>query len=154
MNLEIFFEWCLPYIFTLTLEKQHEKSAFIAQFFKWRRHRYCYSTWLKRLFIKPGNRMRGMREILTRIPENLLEVSGECYHSKVPGKYLGRFQGKFLGIFKKFQENVQILRNIQENVREGYEEFSKKFWGKFKNILRNFWKDSGKYSIRFQGMLK
>ena len=79
--------------------------------------------------------MRGMHETLTKIPGNLLEVSGECYHSKVPGKYLGRFQG----IFKKIPGYIQEVSGECSDS----EEYSRKFWWMFEKVTRNSQKNSG-----------
>lgn len=75
--------------------------------------------------------MRGMQEILTRIPENLLEVSGECYHSKVPGKYLGRFQG----IFKKIPGYIQEVSGECSDSEEYSRKCSRRLRGILKKIL-------------------
>ena len=57
-----------------------------------------------------GNGMRGMREMFTRIPGNLLEDSGECYYFNIPGnvpKDSGECSKRFRGMLKKIPENVR-----------------------------------------------
>ena len=75
-----------------------------------------------------GNGMRGMRVtrgMFTRIPGNLLEDYGECYHFKIPG-------------------------NVEEDSRECLRTFR----GMLKNIPGNVKEDSGKYSTKLREMLK
>ena len=60
-----------------------------------------------------GNGMRGMqgtRGMFTRIPGNLLEDSGECYHFNIPGNVpedSGEYSRGFRGMFKKISGNVR-----------------------------------------------
>ena len=59
-----------------------------------------------------GNGMRGMqgtRGMFTRIPGNLLEDSGECYHFNIPGnvpKDSGECSKGFRGMLKKIPGNI------------------------------------------------
>ena len=62
--------------------------------------------------------------MLTRIPRNLLEDSGERSYFSIPG-----------------------------DVREDSKEYSRKFQGMLPKIPQNFRKNSGECSRRFQGML-
>ena len=53
-----------------------------------------------------GNGMRGM---FTRIPGNLLEDSGECYHFNIPGNVpedSGECLKRFRGMFEEIPRNV------------------------------------------------
>ena len=54
--------------------------------------------------------MRGTRGMFTRIPGNLLEDSGECYHFNIPGnvpKDSGECLRRSRGMFKKIPGNAQ-----------------------------------------------
>ena len=76
--------------------------------------------------------MRGTRGMFTRIPENILEDSGECYYFNIPGnvpKDSGECSKRFRGMFKKIPGNVQkdsrgILKKISENLNLFFIKFS------------------------------
>ena len=70
--------------------------------------------------------------MFTRIPENVLEDSGECYYFNIPGnapKDSGECSKRFRGMFKKIPGNVQkdsrgILKKISENLNLFFIKFS------------------------------
>ena len=77
--------------------------------------------------------MRGMRVtrgMFTRIPGNLLEDYGECYHFKIPGN-VEEDSGECLRTFRG------MLKNIPGNVKEDSGEYSTKLREMLKKILGN-----------------
>ena len=92
-----------------------------------------------------GNGMRGMRgtwRMFTRIPGNLLEDSGECYHFNIPGnvpKDSGECSNRFRRMFKK----------IPGNVRRDSGEYSRGFREMFKKIPVNAQEDFWEYKFIF-----
>ena len=87
-----------------------------------------------------GNGMRGMREMFTRIPGNLIEDSGECYFFNILGNV--------------WKDSGECSRTFRENVRKDSGECSKRFHEMFKKIPGNVQKDSMECSRRFHGMFK
>ena len=72
-----------------------------------------------------GNGMRGMREMFTRVPGNLLKDSGEYYYFNIPA-----------------------------NVPEASGERWRRFWGMFRRIPVHVPQDSGECSKRFRRMFE
>ena len=99
-----------------------------------------------------GNRMRGMREMFTRIPGNLLEDSWECYYFNIRGDVeedSRECSRTFRGTL------VQIPRSIHSGeCSRRFRECSKRFQGMFKKTPGNVQEDSGKCSKRFRGMFE
>ena len=90
-----------------------------------------------------GNGMRGMRGtrgMFTRIPENLLEASGECYYFNI------------LGNVK--EDSRECLKRFRGMFKIDSGECSRRFRGMFKKIPQNVRKDSGECSRRFREMFK
>ena len=74
-----------------------------------------------------GNGMQGTRGMFTRIPGNLLEDSGECFHCSIPGN----------------------VREDSGDVPEDSGKCSSRFRGMLKQIPGNVQKDSGESKFRF-----
>ena len=97
-----------------------------------------------------GNRLRrmqGTRGMFTRIPENVLEDSGEYSHFIIPRNARNN-SGE---CSRTFQE---MFKYIPGNVREDPGEYSGGFRGMFKKILGNAIRDSGEYYQRYRELSK
>ena len=83
--------------------------------------------------------IRRTRGMFTRIPENLLEDSGECYYYNIAG-YVEEDSREC------WRRSRGMLRKIPGNVEEDSEECWRRFLGMFQKILGNVQEDSGKCS--------
>ena len=81
----------------------------------------CFNKRVKKAISKTRNagtenRMRG---IFTRIPENLLDDSRECYHFKIPRNFL-EDSGKCYWRFRRFRGKLKIPEYGLDDFREYY----------------------------------